>query len=582
MKKIFTSTLALLLCIGAMAQTKPEHKKKMYRSPEGKLYVNKHQPMYLFLGTDPSDKSKAEKLTSESTAKYANPFYFDTEGLNTVRTPSKVDPITKKIVQPVGDVVFEVYADGLNPATYSKFFNAPKYIKNGIVYYGKGLKMTLSSKDKTSGVEKTFISIDGSDYTGYSAEKIFDKEKPYTVKYYALDNVGNDEDEKEKKFQTDLTAPVVNHKFDGEISGKYISGRTKIILTATDNLTGVQKITYSIDGGTENLYNRPISASKILSGEHKIEYWGTDFVKNKSIFDASKIDGGFIVDNTAPKVNHKIIGDQYKAKYTYVSNRSKLELIAEDKQAGVEVINYGFKMNDVKTVYSEPFKFIDKLGLQTVYYNSTDKVKNKSVLKSKTVYLDNATPISGIDYLGPQFFTRDTLFINKLTKVKLFSYDKASGVKNINYKIDENSEVEYNNVFNIEKDGFHKVHFYANDNVNNKEELKNSEVFVDNIGPAIYVNFSIKPIRTENIDGKTLNVYPPYVKMYLGATDKSCGTKKILYKINNGQLKSYSSSNSPSNMEMFKTTKTHKVYIKALDKLGNESIKEVSFIVAEK
>ncbi|MFA8450259.1 MAG: OmpL47-type beta-barrel domain-containing protein [Bacteroidales bacterium] len=578
MNKIFTFILLLVICYNGQAQSKLQHQPKMHRNEKGRLFVNKHQPMYLFLGTDPNNKPKAEKLTSEATAKYANPFYFDTEGKNTVRTPSKVDPVTKQVIVPRGDVIFEVYADGIAPRSLSRFFGAPIYIKNGTTYYGKGLKMDLKVKDQVSGVENTYISVDGVDFADYSGEKSFFNEKEYSVKYYSVDFVGNDEKISEKKFQTDTTAPVVMHKFEGDVYGKYISGKSKIILSATDNITGVKRVTYQFDEGQKKAYFDAISASTLSNGEHKIKYWGVDFVKNKSV---TNTNGDFIVDKIGPDVECKVLGDQYKGRYHYVSNRSTLQLTAEDSQSGVKLINYGFASSEINSVYSTPFKFIDKLGLQKVYFNATDNVENKSSRKEKLVYLDNEAPISAIDYIGPQFFARDTLFVNKYTKVKLFSKDKASGVQLISYEI-EGSPMTYDKAFHVEKDGHHKLLFYAKDNVNNVEKAKNSEIFVDNIGPDIYINFSIKPIRTENVDGKELNVYPPYVKMYLGATDKSCGTKKILYSIDGGKMKSYTSPNSPSNVELFTKQQTHAVVVKAVDELGNKTEKQISFVVAEK
>ena len=67
----------------ASAQEPQTHPMKMFTDTDGKLYINKTQPMYLFLGTS-ADPTQVEKLPSQSTPKYANPFYFDTEGRNTI------------------------------------------------------------------------------------------------------------------------------------------------------------------------------------------------------------------------------------------------------------------------------------------------------------------------------------------------------------------------------------------------------------------------------------------------------------------------------------------------------------------
>jgi hypothetical protein len=38
--------------------------------------------------------------------------YLDAEGWNSLRTPSAVNPETKKLVNPLQDVVFELYTAG--------------------------------------------------------------------------------------------------------------------------------------------------------------------------------------------------------------------------------------------------------------------------------------------------------------------------------------------------------------------------------------------------------------------------------------------------------------------------------------
>jgi len=89
---IFLFVLNLSL---TFAQTQLKHEKKIYVSPEGKVFVNKHLPIYVKISTSPDDKSPSVTLPSIITAKYANPMYFDSEGRNTLRSPWAVDTSTK-------------------------------------------------------------------------------------------------------------------------------------------------------------------------------------------------------------------------------------------------------------------------------------------------------------------------------------------------------------------------------------------------------------------------------------------------------------------------------------------------------
>ena len=46
-------------------------------------------------------------LNSEQSAEYANPMYLDVEGFNSLRSPSAVDPETRKTVYPLEDIIYD-------------------------------------------------------------------------------------------------------------------------------------------------------------------------------------------------------------------------------------------------------------------------------------------------------------------------------------------------------------------------------------------------------------------------------------------------------------------------------------------
>ncbi len=182
-----------------------------------------------------------------------------------------------------------------------------------------------------------------------------------------------------------------------------------------------------------------------------------------------------------------------------------------------------------------------------------------------------------INYGSPQFFHRDTLFINKNTKVTLTSRDYESGVKQIEYGVDGGGYQNYSQ-FTIPSEGYHTIRFKTTDNVNNVEAEKSSNVYVDNTAPIIYYNFSINSLGTKN----GMEIYPNYTRLYLGATDDHVGTKTIKYSINGGPLTLYSSSStldiSEKNRFLKKKVK-YTVRVVAEDKLGNSTEKNIEFYV---
>ena len=83
MKKVILF-IFMILSIVSFGQEIIEHEKTTYTGEDGKLYWNKDLPVYINISPEPD--TKGHKLKSERHAKYTNPFYFDTEGINFIRT----------------------------------------------------------------------------------------------------------------------------------------------------------------------------------------------------------------------------------------------------------------------------------------------------------------------------------------------------------------------------------------------------------------------------------------------------------------------------------------------------------------
>ncbi len=576
--KITCTLMLLLICLLVSAQKPQKHIKKSFNDTSGRLFMNKHLPVYLWIGNSLSEDVKKNRLKSESTPQYANPFYFDTEGINTVRTPSRVDTITKKLILPEKDIIFEVYADGIAPESNISLKDAKKYCTNKVTYYGKGLTAKISSDDRVSGTEQLLFSVDESDYAKYSNDLLFEKEKEYLISYYGVDNVGNVEQPNTCSFQTDFTAPKVNHTWSGSKYKNIVSAKASISLHAEDSLSGVKYISYLFDGQASEIYRNKICVIGLKNEKHILKYTAIDNVGNKS--DINKVNEEFIVDDKAPLAKAEIVGDQYIGLHQYVSARTKIKLTAEDDHTPIKWIKYIVAPNETE-IYKAPFSLVDKNGWQSVSYKASDMVDNVSPIRKMSVYLDNKSPVTGVKYSNPKFFTRDTLFINSKTNISLFVSDDASGVKNTSYKLNEEEWLEGKKL-NIEKDGFYTLSFKSKDNVNNKEIAKKSRVFVDNEPPVIYNRFSIDPIRKEEINGELIEIYPPYVNLYLSATDKACGTKQIMYQVDGGKILNYASPGNPSEKSIFKAEKIYMVKITAYDMLNNSSEKEFTFKISKK
>lgn len=343
----------------------------------------------------------------------------------------------------------------------------------------------------------------------------------------------------------------------------------------------MKQIRYQISDQPVRVYKDGINLSALPTGAYELKYWAEDNVGN--VFEGNDVGTSviaFVVDRTPPTASSVVIGDQAAGKLLYVSPRSQIELSARDTVSGIHNIIYGYSQRFMDEIYEAPFALEDKHGLQTVWFQALDMVSNRSVIEKLTIFMDNEAPLTRIEYQGPQFFTRDTLFISSETTIQLKSEDADSGIEQIEYRI-KGDAFQKGQSFKLPNGGFHTIGFKATDKVNNVEREKQSEVVVDNEAPEIYVNFSIKALREELVDGEKISVYPPYVKMYIGATDRYCGTQDIFYAIDGGQKRVYGGADSPSDNELFKDEKLYEVHVEATDKLGNSSSKIMKFRVAK-
>ncbi|OQX99262.1 MAG: hypothetical protein B6I24_02970 [Bacteroidetes bacterium 4572_128] len=579
----------------AKAQKKLEHKKKIYLREDGRMFINKDLPVYLWISTDKKENPKL--LNSESTPEYANPMYFDTEGWNTVRSPSAVDKKTKTTVIPEQDIVFNIFADSEAPHINIDFGKSVTHKKDNVLYCGKNTEIKLIAKDskkkvvkkdETSGVENIYISEEKKNFKIYeNSIKVDHDEIEYFYKFYAVDNVGNVEITKTLKFILDISPPITKLNLQGDQKENIISGRTKIILRAEDKISGVKYIYYQIDDNKKkHFYRYPFNLEHLSEGNHKIKYYSIDNVENEEkikIFN-------FFLDKSPPKTLDEVIGNKFFANGVgYSSGRTKFKINAVDNKAGLREIYYSLGGKEYQ-IYEKPFYLPTKSGNFNIKYYAVDFVNNSSrkshenknndnsiiSTNNRLTYVDLTGPKMKYSFEGAFFKTRDTIFISNKTMIKLNAIDKESGVQYITYGIDGEKHKNYNGKFHIESkgEGLHKVNYKGFDNVENS----NTDDFffvTDNTGPDVYERFSTLPIGKKTTETKSVDVYSDYVILFLSATDKSVGFSKIYYSINGAKEEIYK-----KYISEFKKGRDYIIEMRALDYLGNYSkIKSIEFSI---
>lgn len=565
------SLISLFFLTNSLSQQKLIHEKKMYVSPEGKLYIQKDLPVYLRLSTSPDENASSVLLRSEETSAYSNPMYFDTEGYNTLRSPSAIDTATKQPVYPEQDIIFEVYADSRTPVTKIDYGSTTIYEENEKIYVNGKVEIQLSARDATSGVAEIYYSIDKSDYKTYQDPLVLNEEKEFELKYYAVDNVGNAEDVTKVNLVLDKSNPVTKIEIEGDQHENNLSGNSKIILEADDNGIGTQKIFYILDDNPEKEYKYPIHTKYLRQGAHTLKYFAKDKVNNKETIQEYE----FYVDKTPPTIVEEVIGKSFVANgKEFSSGRSKLKLTTFDNKSGVKEVFYSINGEEYKK-YDKPFYLSNSSGNLIIKTYALDNVNNKTTneeqsSKSSIPFIDLAGPALYHEFVGPVFNLRDTIYISHKTKILLKARDSESGLQRIEYNIDNQDFIEYTKPIVLDKEGFHEIFFNGYDNVDNSNR-GSIAVMVDTTGPEIFSRFSMPPVNSSGSPDMA-DQYPDHVVLFLSATDVFVGFDEMLYSVNGDKERQCNGS-----VKNFTKNKNYFIKVKAFDKLGNEKENVIEF-----
>ncbi|MEQ8238538.1 MAG: hypothetical protein RIA69_04955, partial [Cyclobacteriaceae bacterium] len=196
--------ITLISCVNVvlMAQTRVDHEKKYFVDDSGNLFWQKKLPVYLFVSPEPSAE-KGIKLANETG--YGDPMYLDTEGANYIRSKWAMDS-EGQYLMPKQEVLYEIFADGLPPNVALNFDGAPKYRSTveAKIFYGAGLSLGIAAEDAMSGVESIWFSQQEEAFNIYKDLISMNEDGTYSIRVYAVDNVGNVSNDENYDFTVDL------------------------------------------------------------------------------------------------------------------------------------------------------------------------------------------------------------------------------------------------------------------------------------------------------------------------------------------------------------------------------------------
>jgi len=175
--------------------------------------------------------------------------------------------------------------DTVRPTVSATLSRAP----NGYGWYDQPVTVTLHANDPggsdASGIKATYYALGSacnpsliSLCLAYTGPFAVSQQGESFFSYFTEDKAGNFSSVDTVKVNLDDTPPVTTSAVTGIFNGgAYVSALT-ITLKATDNLSGVDVISYFVDGGAWTTYGGPFTVS--TPGVHTLKYYSTDRAGN--------------------------------------------------------------------------------------------------------------------------------------------------------------------------------------------------------------------------------------------------------------------------------------------------------------
>jgi hypothetical protein len=244
--------------------------------------------------------------------------------------------------------------------------------------------MSLTATDSVSGVAAIYYRIDNGATQTYSAPFAVTGDGVHPVNFWSVDNAGNSNSSYTVQIRIDGTAPTAQAALSAAPNANgWFRSPVQVILSATDNQSGVASIYYQVDNGASGPYSAPFTVSG--DAVHTVYFWSYDVAGNTSGTKTQVIK----FDGTVPVTQVAVAGTTgtngwYRGPVT-------ISLTANDNLSGVAARYY--KVDGGATqVYSTAFT-VSAAGVHTVSYWSMDQADNTETVRTLGVNIDATGPV---------------------------------------------------------------------------------------------------------------------------------------------------------------------------------------------
>ena len=269
-----------------------------------------------------------------------------------------------------------------------------------------------------------------------------------------------------------------------------------------------------------------------------------------------------VVDGVAPVITSQFL---FAPKYNkdgkwYYGKGLQVSLLGNDEYAGLNKMYVGFQEDQFEPY--EKAQVLNEEGNYQLKYYGTDLVNNTSEVSLKSFVVDLTPPVSSP---APKGVVSDKIY-HKNAKISLSASDEKSGVREIEYSLDDKKERVFTSSISLYGllDGVHTLNFAAVDNVENQEEEQVYRFEVDKIPPKIQYQL----IGDYVFRGKKMYVKPGFQIILFGIDNRS-GLESIFYAVNGSAELKYQE---PIRFSEAVKQKQSVVFY-GIDKVGNASVK---------
>ena len=264
----------------------------------------------------------------------------------------------------------------------------------------------------------------------------------------------------------DVTPPTVVADVTGpkNAAGEYLGSAT-VTVTASDSGSGVGLVEHEVDGGGFTPYTAPVRVTAV--GDHTVRFRATDVAGNTSTVGSTAFRVVAPPSDTTPPTVAGSVGGTKDSAGNYVG-KATVTITATDADSGVDFVEYQAH-SGTWTRYTGPFD-VTEVGSHMVHFRARDKAGNVSPegMVSFTVVaappVDTTPPTTSAALSGTTTPTGD--YVGRAT-VTITATDTGSGVKLVEYLLDNGSWTPYTAPVAVNALGAHTVRYRASDNAGN-------------------------------------------------------------------------------------------------------------------